>query len=336
MFLALVTAGARAQVSDNMSVKIDDETPENSQNIIYLNAKQCGVGDDDANVEIEVSLRMLPSATFLEVWTDRGAGGNNCNTADARSPQTSTGRPACNQIEDAAVMNPVSVGTQTVKLRARDLFGDGDEAGCSSSTQKIYFVPLNNRTTEAATGNSESLSTSPIVLTLTIDVDAPAAVSSIKPSDGETQIGASWNQSAETRFLDYRLYFDPNGISKRGAPCESDKLKKGVVVADDADLEWTNGQGTEASRDPDSLGMSIGEQIPVAVAVRDLARNESVLSEVVCASYIDTEGFLDRYKKQGGDGLSTCAAYPGKPKGPTSLAALFLLALGLMARRRLS
>jgi hypothetical protein len=335
MILATTAAAqsARAQVAEqNMSIKIDGESPEAPQNIIYLNAKQCGV---EGNAEIEVKLQKLPSANFLEVWVNNGTS-SDCNTAAARTPPTTGGTPPCTRVGET-IMNPISVGTQTVNLTALDLFGEGeDKSTCKSGAQKVYFVPLNNQTTDATMGNPESLSAAPIVLTLTVDVVAPAPVTSVKASDGESQLGASWKQGAETKFLEYRLYFDTSGISEKGAECASEVLVEDKPVPGDADPERATSQGTNGSKNPESLGMSVGEQIPVAVTLVDLAGNESNLSEVVCAAYVDTEGFLDRYKNQGGDGLTECSAHLWKSKSFSPLAAFFLLALGLMARRRLS
>src|SRR5262249_2424453 len=72
----------------------------------------------------------------------------------------------------------------------------------------------------------------------------------------------------------------------------------------------------------------------VAVTSVDLAGNESAFSNVVCVEVVPTTGFLDRYYKEGGEGVSGCPCSAMGPVQVQNALPIGLAVLSLLRSRR--
>jgi hypothetical protein len=178
----------------------------------------------------------------------------------------------------------------------------------------------------------------PVTVTDTTTTDAPVV------GDGGAAGGSAAGSGAA-------------GSSAAGATDEADG---GAIVIPEPECTsslLTPGQALDVNKLPKGLGHKeavgnvesftlSGSEInsaraAVAILAQDLAGNWSVLSNVTCVNVVDTTGFWDEYKVNGGDAEAGCAcSLPGSRAAGTRhaasglLAALALLGIAVVRARR--
>lgn len=325
--LPIATASAQYTSTKISSVKLGTKTQASGETTpIYVNAKDC-----DDNVAVVVKLQSLPAAGFLEVWRDNS---DDCHADAGRTLKSGATELPCTRIGDS-IMAPGA--TQSLSFKVLELFSSNGKKCDQSGAQKVYFVPVMTETPDNASSGVSAGIGDAIIVTFTVDVDAPNAPTKVSAADGENEIGLSWDSDDDSAAANgFRIYYDPNGISKMGSDCTSELLVAEKAPPDPDELETSDeARGvTKTTRSPSSLGLNVGEQIPAAVVALDKAGNESRLSEVVCIQRVETDGFLDRYEDQGGKGLDKCSVHAPGRVGWGSLGCLTVLGLTLVSRRR--
>lgn len=203
-----------------------------------------------------------------------------------------------------------------------------------------------------------------------LDTIPPNAPANVKGGNGQTQIRVTWDRT-DTNISRNWLIWDPKPVTAvpADAGATTDGAEAGSSATEEADGGDTGtvdpscgsallmpGQAInidklpkglhrkEAVGDVESAELS-GDEIDspraaVAIVAQDLAGNWSVLSDVACVNVVDTSGFWDDYRVNGGDAEAGCAcSLPGSRAGdarhaPSSLLAMFaLLGLALVRRR---
>jgi MYXO-CTERM domain-containing protein len=214
------------------------------------------------------------------------------------------------------------------------------------------------------------------VYELPLDVIPPNAPMNVKGGDGETQIRVTWER-ADTNIARNWIVWDPKpytasaGDATSDASVDSGMSGSGGSSADEEDGGTSNamsdssclssvlmaGQEIDIDKLPagihrkqavgdvesaDLSGSDINSsRAAVAVVAQDLAGNWSVLSNIACVNVVDTSGFWDEYKVDGGDAEPGCAcSLPGSGASETRhiasglLATLALLGLAIVRVRR--
>jgi MYXO-CTERM domain-containing protein len=303
----------------------------------------------DKNVDLTFRLSLLAIGSgapkYIEVYQ-----GVNCYSSEAKD---GIGED-CDRI---TYFNRNSSSIQDIMLPLKDFCtAEGDVT--------LWFLPVN-------TLNSTATIQPYGVFELPLDVIPPNAPTNVKGGNGETQIRVTWER-ADTNIARNFVIWDPKPItdttpvdsgvaadSGAGAEddggtnpetgsvdpsCVSPLLKPGEMI--DLDNLPKGLHKKQAYGDVESLELS-GDEInspraAVAVVARDLAGNVSVLSNVACVNVVDTSGFWDDYKINGGGAEAGCAcSLPGSPAtgrhtagGLLAMFAVLGLAVARLRRKR--
>jgi hypothetical protein len=206
---------------------------------------------------------------------------------------------------------------------------------------------------------------------LPLDTIAPNPPANVKGGDGETQIRITWERTDSNISRNW-LIWDPKPVSgvittdggSAGSAAVTDDdggTDDGIVDTSCGSPLLTPGEAIDVDKLPKGLSrkQAVGNvesaelsgsdinspRAAVAVVSQDLAGNFSVLSNVTCVNVVDTSGFWDEYKVNGGDADGGCAcSLPGSLTAGTrhtaggllAAFALFGLVIVRMRRKRLS
>ncbi len=306
--------------------------------VLYGNSGQpISAAECVANVGIPLEITGLPATggvlTVLDIW--RGpSGSGNCNQATNR--QTMTGStPICTHIQSVAITSTI----QSLSLPAETAFG---AAACTSSVSTpydFYFLAVataQDNSTEVSTTNAGSV-------TVAIDPVAPGAPV-LMESAGDTVITVGWsNPDATEALYGAHVYVDLSGCDATGTPVTGGPLMAGGTAPTSVTPSTFQGQTIEsATLDPAALGLAYGDFAAVGVTILDRARNESVLSNVVCIERVQVQGFWDAYCAERGmadveacRANYSCSIEAGGGSASACGWAVGLAALAAVARRRM-
>lgn len=310
---------------------------------VRINIADCE-GGAELQFELTTSLLGSTSISVVEVWVGSGADAQCALSAN----RTTNLNPAPN-CWPVGIQRGVTSAVD-FKIAVEKLF-DRDGKKCPASggnAYSVYFVPLASETSQKPSAPPEALVVpgSPIKAVLRLYNERPAAPTNPSPSSGESTVGLSWKGISNSMVgTKYRVYYEVSGGDggDAGQACGSGALVAGApppsanseAVESGSVVRGSIVSGKSDRLDGlDRLGVAIGDEVAAAVATVDIADNESELSEIVCIERVETEGFYERYQKQGGTGLDTCSAHAQGRTPWTSLGALSVLALALGARRK--
>jgi hypothetical protein len=185
------------------------------------------------------------------------------------------------------------------------------------------------------------------VFELPLDVIPPNAPTNVDGGDGETRIRVTWERADANISRNYVIW-DPKPITET-TPADAGVTDggDGMGAAGSSGSTEDDGGTDDESADPSCIStlMKAGDTIDVdhlpkglhmkpavgdvesfelsgdlinspraavAVVAQDLAGNVSVLSNVTCVNVVDTTGFWDDYKVNGGEAEAGCAcSLPG-------------------------
>lgn len=307
-----LSAPARAQINvKQTSVAGRDENRNNLQNV-PLSKAEC-----EANVEIIFLIESIPTdRTRLDFWSN----GADCNTTEQRSPKTG----ACEQLDVGNIEINNRARIPELPISAQALFN------CEESDRPTFFVlAVNSSNDEVDTNQWGSIE-------LEIDAQAPGAPGGVEGKRGDTEIQVDWATPSGENVHGYTVYVDPAATD-----CQSELLIAGEAVpADISGLKLTevNGNASSAVINGSAAGMEYEAKAAVAVVARDIAGNQSAVSNVSCITRTQTFGYWQQYC-QGETGntdcdSSGCAVTPGKPQAPVPAGTLALAGLMMLWMRR--
>jgi hypothetical protein len=273
---ALLTLGAAPATARAQSITITvlgvsgrdlDERPITSP-VLFSKA------DCDAGATVTLRIANIPTAgvTVLDVWT-----GTGCNNVE---PRTSTTSSACqHRFALTSFLPPMQEFSVPLSM-----FG-GCATGGDGTNVSVYFLGATREMTpEAVTAFG--------VLETTFDTVPPGAPTEVTAGSGDSAVPVSWTRSTGT-IQSYAVYArrGGGGGGADGGSCGG--LTAGMAPpADAVRVATTSGDAASATINLGALGVAVGESVAVGVVARDRALNESVLSNVACATRIETCGYL--------------------------------------------
>jgi len=322
-------------ISATLTVSINGE-PVTNEDGGFIGRTRCAAG---VSFKFQASYNVLVRS--LEAWVTRNEG-QDCSLATNRQIPAAGGTTNCWRAGSQGNLQPSIVSSLTVD--ATKLFSPKGEACPEESNQPywVYLVPLAAESdVNTATANPPIDTTTGVLSArFTLYTKVPDAPTGVKGSEGEQTLGVDWKDDPSgDPNVSYRVYYDTaQGGTDPDAGGSEVKCGSGRLVAgEEAPAEGDKLFSEDANAGGTSLSASIvdiGESVAVGVVTVDPAGNESLLSEIVCIERVATDGFYDRYKAAGGDGLETCSAHAPGRVGISGWSSLTLIALGLLWRRR--
>jgi hypothetical protein len=261
-----------------------------------------------------------------------GTSGANCQTSTNRRTVSGGSEAVCTQRTDWPG-GEITTSMPTLEFRPQELFPDGC-TGSAQGTYVFYVLAMSARGDTTTDVGAAAFFTFSVAL----DFQAPEAPT-VDDAAGDRQIQVTWENAATETLSGARIYVDTSvSCGEEGRLVAGSSVPSGLSPSGSV----TGSAPNSITLDGADLGLAVGESAPFAVTVRDLARNESVLSNVGCIERVPVEGFWDAYCAERGlstDECSTryssCAAMPGtRGRGALPWVILAGLALALGARRR--
>jgi hypothetical protein len=126
-----------------------------------------------------------------------------------------------------------------------------------------------------------------------MDALPPGVPSGVVGGSGDTQIKVDWATPDGENVQAYNVYVDPAATD-----CQSELLIAGEAVpADISGLKLTevNGNASSAVINGSAAGMEYEAKAAVAVVARDIAGNQSAVSNVSCITRTQTFGYWQQY-----------------------------------------
>ena len=334
---AIATQRAHAQITYTFQTYGDRGTPTSgATNYLVswpLSYEEC-LDNEAISMVITGAPYDATGTTRLEwdLWQGgTGTAGANCQTATNR--RTSGGSAAvCVHRPGWDGGGQITSTMPTITFRPQELFPDGCEA-TAQGTYVFYVLAVSapgDTTTDIA-------ATAYFAFNVALDFEAPEAPE-LEDAAGDRQIGLEWTNIATETLAGARVYVDTAGTCGGTTSLVAGSAAPSSLSPT---VEVNGSAPTNATLDGVDLGLEIGESAPVAVAVFDTARNESVLSNVACVERVPVEGFWDDYCRQ--EMLSTeecrsrysgCSALPGMPLRDGGLALVLIAIAAVVARAR--
>jgi hypothetical protein len=208
--------------------------------------------------------------TVLDVWT-----GTGCHNVE---PRTSTTSSACrHRFALTSFLPPMQEFDVPLSM-----FGGCTEGGDGTNVSVYFLGATREMTPEAITAYG--------VLETTFDTVPPGAPTGVTAGSGDSAAPVNWTRSTGT-IHSYVVYARREGGGADGGTCTG--LAAGEAPpADAVRVATTSGDAASARVNLRALGAAVGERVAVAVVARDRALNESVLSNIACATRIETCGYL--------------------------------------------
>jgi hypothetical protein len=335
--VALVVSPAHAQITYTFQT-YGDRGPPASGATNYLVTWPISQAECVANAPITMVLTNAPyDATGMtrRVWDlwqgGTGTAGADCQTAANRRTVAGGTSAPCTE-RTAWAGGEITSTMPTLSFRPQELFPQG----CTGATQGTYvFYVL----AVSARGDvtTDIPATQYFTFVVALDFVAPEAPV-VDDAAGDRQIQVGWENRTTETLSGARIYVDTS------ASCDGSTLlvagsRPPAALSPSAQVGGS--APTTITVDGQALGLAIGESAPFAVTVIDLARNESVLSNVACLERVPVAGFWDAYCNERGlsatecrQRYSGCAAMPGRGGERAVWVVFGLLALAAAARRR--
>lgn len=308
----------------------------------FVNRGDCGLDtySNSGNATIRLNVgTIITSATNSQLWV-----GTNCLSSTARAGGTAA---TCHQavggtVTGSSLLNGVlTLPIAALAMSAPDTTNASyDLCGSTTSRTLNYFVFPSNVTGDVA-------STSAIEFTLSGDVTAPNPVTiSSDSGQGDRQITLSWTSSSDTESQSQTYYFSlKGGCASIGVTDAGTATDGGTPVAfvagarppvgDSSFLSGARGTGGTIELISGDIGLSnYGDSAAIGLAVRDVAGNYGVLSNIVCVTRIQTFGICGSAASGSADCPRGCAVSPVGAPAKAWIVLLGLAVLALVSRRR--
>ncbi len=333
-----ITSPAAAQMT-GIYLEYGDRGAPGTDSSAYFTTWPIGIEECRANTPLQVQVNNAPftgttTALVFDLWTGgTGPAPAACQTATNR--RSTTGVPPCTRV---AWDGPMVTGIQqVVSLNPQDLFG----AECTMSGDRAFFLMAvsasNDTTTDLTTANY-------VTLRVVMDATRPGAPT-VGDAAGDNAIPVSWTLPSDTGTLSSaRVFVDTSATacSSGDGGTGTSTLVPGETPPASAAVTVMGGSPTAATLDGAAIGLAYGQSAAVAVSVLDLARNESVLSNVACITRVRVGGFWDSYCSEQGLSEEECRArYNGcsvsvgdRSTGVVALGVLGLALLGATVRTK--
>lgn len=255
--------------------------------------------------------------------------GSGCNATDRDSTTT----PKCTFVQM----------TEVTSQQDLEVTVDAANLECGGGDRTLWFLAVDSSQA------SEDVGTGYGSVVVPIDTAPPAAPSNVEGGAGEKQIPVSWDIGTgdPEKFI---VYIDDQategGEGADGGTSSDGKCSSSRLIAGSAARDIPKSVPTKVIEERTATGIDLdskdirGDFAAVGVVAVDIAGNESALSELACVEVVPTEGFWERYEKQGGTADTGCAVHAtpvgtSRDGAPAALVAtLGLLAVVRMRRRR--
>ncbi|MCX7807655.1 MAG: MXAN_2562 family outer membrane beta-barrel protein, partial [Deltaproteobacteria bacterium] len=220
---------------------------------------QGGTGTAGANCQMAINRRMNMGSSALCVRREWSGGGQITNTM------------------------------VTLSFRPSELFPSGC-ADTPSGTYVFYVLAV------SAPGDTTTDLPANRFFAFSIGYDRdPPSPPQARNASGDRQVVIEWSNTTTETLAGARVYVD------LGASCGgSTSLMPGAPPPPTIrpSAEVSGSAPTRATIDAMALGLEFGQSAPFAVTVFDLARNESVLSNIACLERVPVQGFWDSYCRE--------------------------------------
>jgi hypothetical protein len=314
--LSFIPLGASAQ-TDTSSTGVTVEILEfGDRSSVSVSSQPLSIDECEADIGITFRISGLPTTEpVLAVYS-----GTNCQTANARLG-TNGSSMTCEEVTHMDVTNASSSRVE-ITINATLL-------GCEGEVFEdltLFFMRL-----PSATSGEDATAWG--VIEIPIDTKAPPAPTEVSDDgEGESAIPVDWTFEG-TDVNRFYVCWDP---ASEG--CASSVLVAGADV-DPSNPAIECDTATASQRSTTLSGAAaIGQEVAVAVIAEDLAKNRSVLSNIGCVTGVETTGWLDLHKAQGGETGNTCSVAAMNRGHLWTLAvwAMLIAVLALRATRRVS
>lgn len=341
LFLVALPAGARAQTITAMIQPFGGRTGSPVQLADVSGGRPISRQECESDTTIPVQLTNVPVMaggvmyTVVDVFSALSSTASVMCEAPANRTSTGSSAPPCTHVNGVAATID-SRSTFTMNLSPRLLFTTSATTNpCASgtaTTRVFYLFP--------ATGENDISTpfTNFTTLTITLDPEPPGAPQVGGPAAGDASIDVTF-ETPTAQLYEARLYVDragcPDGTTPSSSVLVAGSAPSGTPVA-------TNQSATPSAIETSgaALGLDYDQSAAVAVTFVDRARNESVLSNVVCVSRVQVPGFWDSYCAERGLSVEacrqrygSCATSTGRSSAALPIAGLGLALLALMRRR---
>lgn len=337
IFAALLGAAwptaARAQITYTFQTYGERGTPSSGA-ANYLVSWPLSLEECEANAPISMVVTGAPfdgtGMTRLQwdLWQGgTGSSGANCQTAMNRRMSGGTAALCTNRVWSGG--GQVTTTMPTLSFLPQQLFPQGCSA-TASGTYVFYVLAVSapgDTTTDVPVSSF-------FAFNVALDFQPPAAPMA-EDAAGDRQIAVAWTNDTTETLAGARVYVDTS------ASCGASTLLVEGQAAPATLTPAANVTGsapTSANLDGQTLGLAVGESAPMAITVLDTARNESVLSNVVCVARVPVQGFWDAYCRERMLSTEECRArYSGCSTAPGSrggLGWLATIAVGLFVAGR--
>lgn len=266
----------------------------------------------------------------IDVWL--GIGSETCVTASSRTPPS----------EVCKYLGHIQVGTSlgdlpdppsnAIRVAMSEFRDEGTFCDFGNAPTTVNFLLVSGH--QMYRGETSALDPSEW-RTIPVRVDAGPPNSprvSSRDASGNRQINLSWERvTAGSEDIRYRVYIIADGCEGDGGPLIPGERPPLEI---DGFYMYDVGSAISYSIDGEDVGIAVGESGSAYVTSRDVALNESDLSERICIHRIATAGFCDAWSAaEGKECPTSCAALAASPRSLLhTLLALALLSLLMHAR----
>jgi hypothetical protein len=275
-----------------------------------------GLAECTTDAMLDVRVRGLDgSGTILDVW--RVAGTVDCTTTESRVMDTRTCTPL-------SLMADQSINSTTMQKDMAVSLSELVDCSAASSTFNVWFLVANAMASVEPVTLSGSLQ-------IQYDSDPPSAPTELSDAMGDTMALAQWTQATASDILEYAVYADSSSVA--GTCAESlanTQFVEGEPLPGGSLVELGRSSGNMLTFDPSDFASEPGNTAAIVVVTFDRAGNPSAVSNIACASRVETTGFCDAYDC--GNGCS--ASGPLQPSGGRLGAFMMRIAAFTVARRR--
>lgn len=312
----------------------DPERPPGTQLWgITAGARPIGLAECQANVTIPLEVGGIPSSELSNRFVIYRAAVNSgmCNVAASRM-MTTTSDPICTMTAFPAAM--ITPPTTEIGPTVQQLFGTDACDGAGIEDQDFWILSVTSPDDRSSLVNQYA------IIRILLDTEPPVAPTADAAPAGDTMISVTFDANTAEMLTGSTAYVDPTGCDANGNVLDTTTLVANMAPPSGARSVESN--GVEAvTLDGSMLGLEYGEYAAVAITTMDLARNESVLSNVVCVQRVELSGFWDAYCAERGvtdpamcrAQYSGCAATPGRGSAPSLAMAMLGIALAFVMSR---
>jgi hypothetical protein len=313
-FIALLWVSVSLPSAAAAQLMVTFETAGRDAPFDYTNPP-VGLAECMANSTVDLRVSGLDgTGTILDVW--RVAGTVDCTPTEARIMDTRTCTPLTLAVDQ-------TINSTTMQKDMPIELSEILDCTSGSATFNIWFLVANAMASVEPVMLSGSLQ-------IQYDPDAPAAPTGLTDAAGDTMASTTWTQPTVMDIFEYIVYADTTSVA---TTCEESLATTQLVEGGELPpgmVELGRSTGSGLTIDPSQVTMDYGGTAAIAVVAVDRAGNVSVVSNIACASRIETTGFCDAYECGSG-----CSVSGAKKTGPSDFGAVFLaFAASTLALRR--